>query len=118
MEKEKCKVSFKQYVESKEALRYLEELVKGFKSGSIVIQQGEESVALTPPDMVELEVEAKQKKDKSKFVLELSWKTAPAVAEESKGCCSDADPMVPAAKPAAEMAEKKPAEAPAKQAKK
>lgn len=114
MEKEKCKVEIEQYVETKEAIKYLEDLVKGLKSGTIVIQHGEESVTLTPPDMVELELEAKQKKDKSKFVLELSWKSLPATAEE---CCK-AEAAVPAPRPAAEMAEKKPAEAPAKPAKK
>lgn len=106
MEKEKCKLEIEQYVETKEAIKYLEDLVKGLKSGTIVIQHGEESVTLTPPDMIELEVEAKQKKDKSKFVLELSWKSAPAGA------------AVPATKPAAEVVAKKPAEAPAKAAKK
>lgn len=115
MEKEKCKVEIEQYVETKEAIKYLEDLVKGLKSGSIVVQHGEESVTLTPPDMIELELEAKQKKDKSKFVLQLSWKSAPAPAEE---CCKGAEGAVPAAKPAAEMVEKKPAEAPAKAAKK
>lgn len=114
MEKEKCKVEIEQYVETKEAIKYLEDLVKGLKSGSIVVQHGEESVTLTPPDMIELELEAKQKKDKSKFVLELSWKSVPAPAEE---CCK-AEAAVPAAKPAAEVVEKKPAEAPAKAAKK
>ncbi|MCM0756435.1 amphi-Trp domain-containing protein [Desulfovibrio aminophilus] len=112
MEKEKCKVSIDQYVEVKQVVAYLEDLVKGLKAGSIMVQHGEESVVLTLPDMVEMEIEAKQKKDKSKFVLELSWRAAPAVAKEGE-CCKDKEGKAeaPAAKPA-EPAEKKPAEAP------
>ncbi|MES9995695.1 amphi-Trp domain-containing protein [Desulfovibrio aminophilus] len=110
MEKEKCKVSIDQYVEVKQVVAYLEDLVRGLKAGSIMVQHGEESVVLTPPDMVEMEVEAKQKKDKSKFALELSWRAAPAAARE-EACCKDKDGKAeaPAAKPA-DPAEKKPAE--------
>lgn len=105
MEKEKCKVEIEQYVETKEAIKYLEDLVKGLKSGTIVIQHGEESVTLTPPDMVELELEAKQKKDKSKFVLELSWKSMPAMAEAPMDKPVEKKPEA-AAKPVDKPAEK------------
>lgn len=109
MDKEKVKVSLKQYVETKEAVRYLEELVKGLKAGCIEVRQGDESLVLTAPDMLELEMEAKQKKDKSKFVLELSWKAAPVMAE------APAAEGKPEEKKAAEKkpeAAAKPAEAP------
>lgn len=105
MEKEKVKVSLKQYVETKEAVRYLEELVRGLKAGCIEVRQGEESLVLTAPDMLELEMEAKQKKDKSKFVLELSWKSMPAMAEAPMDKPVEKKPEA-AAKPVDKPAEK------------
>lgn len=70
------KVELKQIQTSSEVVTYLEGLLKGFKAGKIVIQQGDNFVSLVPAEQVEVEVEAKKKKNKEKFSIELSWHAA------------------------------------------
>ncbi|GMT49245.1 MAG: hypothetical protein IEMM0008_0784 [bacterium] len=67
-------VSMKGLVSSKEAAAYLQDLITCFKAGTICVQQGDEFVTLKPEDMVLLEIEAEQKKDKEKFILEMTWR--------------------------------------------
>lgn len=68
------KLEFKQALEYKEAASYLEDLVTSFKSGKIVVQKGEEVISLSPSGTVEIEIEARVKKEKGKFSMEISWK--------------------------------------------
>jgi len=77
----KKEVEFKGNLEQKQLVSYLEELIKSIKSGTVVVQHGAEHVALTPQDVMELEVEAKQKDNKEKLSLEISWKKSVAAAE-------------------------------------
>ncbi len=67
-------VSMKGLVSSKEAIAYLQDLITCFKAGTVCVQQGEDFVTLKPEDMVLLEIEAEQKKDKEKFILEMTWR--------------------------------------------
>ncbi|MBU0481307.1 MAG: amphi-Trp domain-containing protein [Proteobacteria bacterium] len=76
------KVSLKQLMEIKEAVKYLEDLIKSINDGKIVVQQGDDYVDLQTPKTINVKVEAKSKKDKSKFSIELSWRNAPD-SEES-----------------------------------
>ncbi|HEU6437819.1 MAG TPA: amphi-Trp domain-containing protein [Nitratidesulfovibrio sp.] len=128
MDGEKQKVSIEQHMAYADAVAYLEALLKGFREGRIVVERGGESVVLTPPQSVNVEIEARRKGDKQKFSLELEWSAAPAVVEDpltisadlpkaeapcDKGCPTAAP--AEAAKPAdAKPAEAKPATAPAK----
>ncbi|SHL15490.1 amphi-Trp domain-containing protein [Desulfatibacillum alkenivorans DSM 16219] len=68
------KVSQSQTMELEKVAAYLEDLAASFKEGKIVVAKGDEFVTLTPPEQVFVEVEAKAKKDKNKFSLELSWR--------------------------------------------
>ncbi|WP_018123481.1 amphi-Trp domain-containing protein [Desulfovibrio oxyclinae] len=70
---EKSKVKIKQVLSREEVVTYLEDLLDGLKSGSIVVSRDDEQVALEPAERMNVEVEAKVKKDKRKFSLELSW---------------------------------------------
>lgn len=79
---EKTKVSFRQAMESQDAVKILEDLVKSLKAGKIVVEQGEEFISMDPAGKVDVEIEAKQKKDKGELSIELSWKLAQA--EEAK----------------------------------
>ena len=76
------KISLKQIMETKDVITYLEDLIKSFKAGKVVVQQGENHLDLQAPELVDIKVEAKVKKDKSKFGLELSWRSMPAEAVE------------------------------------
>jgi len=82
MDGEKQKVSIEQQMAYTDAVAYLEALLKGFKEGRIVVERGGESVVLTPPQHVNVEIEARRKGDKQKFSLELEWSAAPAVVED------------------------------------
>ncbi len=118
---EKIKVSIEKMLSAKETLGTLEELVKGFKSGKLTLADAEQSVTMDVPEMLEMELEAKQKKDKCKITLELSWRVAvaetqePAVEQKPAPCdkapCNTATPSPQAAKPTdAPKAPAKPAE--------
>ena len=98
---ETSKISLKQIMETKDAVAYLEDLIKSFNAGKVVVQQGENYVDLQTPEMVDIKVEAKIKKDKSKFSLELSWRTLPADVAETMKISSKTPP-----KPAQAVKEK------------
>ncbi|WP_167125110.1 amphi-Trp domain-containing protein [Nitratidesulfovibrio liaohensis] len=126
MDGEKQKVSIEQHMAYADAVAYLEALLKGFREGRIVVERGGESVVLTPPQSVNVEIEARRKGDKQKFSLELEWSAAPAVVEDPLTISADL-PKADAAKPCdkgcptsapaeAKPAEAKPAPAPAKPA--
>ena len=53
---------------------YLEALLASLKEGRIVVERTGEYVVLEAGEKVKVEIEAKQKKGKSKFSLELAWK--------------------------------------------
>ncbi|WP_320006156.1 amphi-Trp domain-containing protein [Maridesulfovibrio sp.] len=71
----KAKVSLKKKVGHEEAVTILEDLLKGFKTGNMILQNGEESITLSTSDKISLEIKAKTKKLKNKLSIELSWKT-------------------------------------------
>lgn len=97
---EKNKISVTQQLAFADAVAYLEDLVQSLKAGRIVVEQGGEHVVLTTPEHVEVTVEAKAKKDRQKFALELEWYAAPAVesaavtisAEAPASCCCAGTP--------------------------
>lgn len=94
------KISDKRFLEVKEVIAYLEALVAGFRSGKIVVEQAEQFVSLHPPELVEVEVAAKIKKNKSKFSLELAWRGNPE-GQEKPLIITDREPEAPAAPPEA-----------------
>ena len=73
---EKQKISVKKVLEYKDAVSYIEDLAKSFRSGTIVLESGEEHVVMKPSAQVAIKVEAKTKKDKQKIAFELSWSEA------------------------------------------
>ncbi len=74
-------VAMKGIVTNQQAVTYLQDIVSSFKSGIICVQHGEEFVTLKPEDMVFLEIEAEQKKDKERIIIELSWKKGDVLNE-------------------------------------
>ena len=69
-------------MELSQALAYLEQVVASLKQGAIAIEAGEETITLSPENVVEFEMEASQKKDKEKFALEISWKKDGSLIKE------------------------------------
>ncbi|MBU1229940.1 MAG: amphi-Trp domain-containing protein [Proteobacteria bacterium] len=76
---EKDKIELKTIMETAEVADYLTALAKGFRAGRIVVEKDGEHLVLSPAAMskAEVEIEARIKKDKAKFSLELSWLLAP-----------------------------------------
>lgn len=70
---DKQKISVKKSLTCKEAVAYMQALVDSLESGKIVVESGEERVTLTPSKHIDIEVEAKTKKNKQKFGFEISW---------------------------------------------
>nr|MBF0221937.1 amphi-Trp domain-containing protein [Desulfobulbaceae bacterium] len=70
------KIAQTQQLELKEVIKYLEDLTKSFQEGNVVVQKEEAFVVLSLPESVTVKVEAKSKKDKAKFALELSWRVS------------------------------------------
>ena len=62
-------------LEKTEVIQYLESLAQSFRAEKVVIQKGSEFLTLLPSSQIEITVEAKQKKDKEKLVIEMSWST-------------------------------------------
>lgn len=80
---EKDKIELKTIMETSEVADYLTALAKGFRAGRIVVEKDGEHLVLNPAAMskAEVEVEARIKKDKAKFSLELCWQLAQAEDE-------------------------------------
>jgi amphi-Trp domain-containing protein len=70
----KQEISYKRLADKQEVISYLQALAQSFEDGRIVVAHGEKAVDLAPPSVVTLEIEAKQKKDKTKFGFEIIWK--------------------------------------------
>ncbi|GMT49244.1 MAG: hypothetical protein IEMM0008_0783 [bacterium] len=95
MGKEKREVSTKLIMDVSEVITYLQDLASGLKAGQVCVQQGNEFVTLKPVDLIKVEIEAVQKKDKEKFTLEISWKNeAKEVGEINTLKISSKEPVV------------------------
>ena len=83
---EKDKIELKTTMETADVADYLTALAIGFRAGRIVVEKDGEHLVLNPAAMskAEVEIEARIKKDKAKFSLELSWMLA--TEEEDCGC--------------------------------
>jgi len=118
---EKQKISVKKVLEYKDAVSYIEDLAKTFRSGTIVLESGEEHVVMKPSAQVAIKVEAKVKNDKQKIAFELSWSEASGaelkIGDTHPGTVPVVQPEggAPAVQPEAKPpAAKEPAMAPAK----
>ncbi|OQX19137.1 MAG: hypothetical protein BWK80_37290 [Desulfobacteraceae bacterium IS3] len=90
--RDKKEISFEKTMKNSELISYLEAIVKSLKEGKIVIEQGGQFVSLTPGEMITVEMETKQKKDKERLALEFSWKAGLVIEhdEESVKISSEA----------------------------
>lgn len=88
------KIELKAVMNIAQVTEYLSGLIKGLKAGTVVVEQGDDRLALYVADVVEVEIEARTKKDKAKFSLEVSWRAVPEAADApdlkvgGECCCS------------------------------
>jgi amphi-Trp domain-containing protein len=69
----RVKIEFEGSMPRNEAVSYFEAIVGGLRSGRLEFKQGEQSLILSPPDRLEIEVKAQQKGDKATIVFEIEW---------------------------------------------
>jgi amphi-Trp domain-containing protein len=70
----KDKVKVEGVMDVKEVIAYLEDVVAGFKAGSVCMTVGEECLTLKPRGIMDVALKVSQKKDKEKFALEVAWR--------------------------------------------
>ncbi len=69
----RAKLAFSTSLPREEAVAYFEAIVAGLRNGAVEFRQSDESLALNPPEHLNLEVKAARKGDKSKISFEISW---------------------------------------------
>jgi amphi-Trp domain-containing protein len=72
----KTELGFKQRVTAEQAAAYLEEIAEGLRTGTLELSAGDESVRLSPGDVVKIELEASSDDDKQELSLEMKWHVA------------------------------------------
>lgn len=78
----KNKVEAKGTVEFQRAIGYLEDILEGMKNGRVVVRQGDQTVTFRPVDAVEMEIEAKEKDNKQKLSVEMTWRESPTYGRD------------------------------------
>lgn len=69
----KDKLKSKTTMTRDELAAYLETVLAGLKQGALILDNEERPLILRPSDVIEAELEIKQKSDKEKLELKLSW---------------------------------------------
>lgn len=69
----KLKINYEATMPRDEAVSYFEAIVGGLRSGRLEFKQDGDSLILSPPDQLEIEVKAQSKGDKAKIVFEIAW---------------------------------------------
>ena len=69
----KVKINYEATMPRDEAVSYFEAIVGGLRSGRLEFKQDGDSLILSPPDQLEIEVKAQSKGDKAKIVFEIAW---------------------------------------------
>jgi len=72
-ESSRAKLAFSTPVSREEAVAYFEAIVGGLRKGAVEFRQGDEGLALSPPEHLNIEVKASRKGEKSKISFEISW---------------------------------------------
>jgi len=69
----KIKINYEAAMPRSEAVSYFEAIIGGLRSGRLEFRQEGETLVLSPPDQLEIEVKAQRKGDKAKVVFEIEW---------------------------------------------
>ena len=74
MSSDEKKIKFKNEMGKQEVIVYMETLLDGLKRGNLQLQQGADSLVLTPSSVMKVEMKATQKKKKGSLRFKISWK--------------------------------------------
>ena len=70
----KKKIEIEEFMTREKVADFFRKLAEGLQSGSVEIKDDDEMLTIAPPDILSVEIGAKQKKDKFKISMEVSWK--------------------------------------------
>ncbi|MGE4296804.1 MAG: amphi-Trp domain-containing protein [Desulfovibrionaceae bacterium] len=70
----KNKVKVEGMLDLGRVIEYLESVVASLKAGVLRFESDDQAITLTPPSVVDVEMQASQKKDKEKFSFEITWR--------------------------------------------
>jgi len=91
----KNEVAIKCKLEADAVATMLSDLANSFKEGKVVIQKGASFVTLRPAGIIEVEIEAVEKKGKQKIEIQLDWEEEILLdAAEAKIIISAQDPVL------------------------
>ena len=71
---EKQKISLSTRLLCADAAGVVEALTEGLKERCLKVQKGDETLVLSPPEAVDVDVEAKVRDGRGKFMIEISWR--------------------------------------------
>jgi amphi-Trp domain-containing protein len=95
MKMKKNEVEIKCKLEADAVATMLMDLANSFKEGKVVIQKGASFVTLRPAGVIEVEIEAVEKKGKQKIEIQLDWEEEILLdAAEAKINISAQDPVL------------------------
>ena len=80
--KKKSEIKLKRTMDAGSVHKIITDLAKNLKDGTLVIETGEEFVTLKTGSQIEFELNASQKKNKQKLVIDLSWRLPSLKADE------------------------------------
>lgn len=93
----KSEVKLKRIATAQDIAAVLDDLAVSIRAGTVCLESGSEFVTLNVGEdtPIELEIEASQKKNKTKFEMELSWRIAsPKMTEEDDLKISSVEPEI------------------------
>ena len=70
-------------------------MAASLKSGKIVIERNGQYVSMAAPDLMNMEISAKEKKDKNELSIELSWRKEPFVPDIAPLTITSEEPPEP-----------------------
>ncbi|HLT35179.1 MAG TPA: amphi-Trp domain-containing protein [Enhygromyxa sp.] len=69
----KLEIEFEATMPRGEVVSYFEAIVGGLRSGRLEFRQAGDTLILSPPENLKIEVKARQKGDKGKIAFEIEW---------------------------------------------
>ncbi len=75
-------IRVKKEMERGQAIEYLQAVINSMRQGRVTIEHADETLALTPPAGVTVQVKARRKRDKESVSVKLSWEV-PGETEEA-----------------------------------
>ncbi len=69
----KDKIKSRNMLTRDEVIAYLESMINGLRQGALIMDNEDRPMVLRPSDAIEAELEVKQKSDREKFSVSLSW---------------------------------------------